>query len=49
MEGYIKFVGDKFYTGSYLITAIRHKVTLQSHHMIMEIVKDSMNAARENS
>ena len=44
-----KFVGDKFYTGSYLITAIRHKVTLQSHHMIMEIVKDSMNDARENS
>ena len=44
-----KFVGDKFYTGSYLITAIRHKVTLQSHHMIIEIFIDSINDARENS
>ena len=32
---------DKFYSGRYLITAIRHKVTLQKHMMIMEIVKES--------
>ena len=33
---------DKFYSGRYIITAIRHKVTLQKHMMIMEIVKDSI-------
>lgn len=33
---------DKFYSGRYLITAIRHKVTLQKHMMIMEIVKESI-------
>ena len=33
---------DKFYSGRYFITAIRHKVTLQKHMMIMEIVKESI-------
>jgi hypothetical protein len=32
---------DKVYSGRYLITAIRHKLTLQKHMMIMEIVKES--------
>jgi len=32
---------DRLYSGKYLITAIRHKVTPVRHHMIMEIVKDS--------
>lgn len=43
-----KDTGDKFYTGSYLISAIRHKITLQSHHMAVELIKDSMNGARDN-
>ena len=33
---------DKLYSGRYLITAIRHKVTMLKHMMIMEIVKDSI-------
>lgn len=33
---------DKFYSGRYIITAIRHKVNLQKHMMIMEIVKESI-------
>jgi len=33
--------GDEYYSGRYLVTAIRHKVTLIKHMMIMEIVKDS--------
>jgi len=36
-----KSKGDAFYSGYYLITAIRHKITLLKHMMIMEIVKDS--------
>jgi hypothetical protein len=32
---------DPLYSGYYMITAIRHKVTLQKHMMIMELVKDS--------
>ena len=34
--------GDAFYSGTYLITAIHHKVTLNRHTMIMEIVKDAL-------
>lgn len=33
---------DELYTGYYLITAIRHKITLQKHMMILELVKDSL-------
>jgi hypothetical protein len=32
---------DTYYSGYYLITAIRHKITLLKHMMIMEVVKDS--------
>jgi hypothetical protein len=32
---------DAYYSGYYLVTAIRHKITLQKHMMIMEAVKDS--------
>ena len=33
---------DYRYSGKYLITAIRHKITLLKHTMIMEIAKDSL-------
>jgi len=33
---------DRRYSGSYLITAINHKINNQSHMMSMEIVKDGM-------
>lgn len=33
---------DRYYSGYYLITAIRHKVNKQEHTMTMEIVKDSL-------
>ena len=32
---------DTYYSGYYLVTAIRHKITLLKHMMIMEVVKDS--------
>lgn len=32
---------DPLYSGFYLVTAIRHKITLVKHMMIMELVKDS--------
>lgn len=34
---------DEFYSGYYLVTAIRHKINLQKHMMILEIVKDSLH------
>jgi hypothetical protein len=34
---------DDYYSGFYLVTAIRHKVTLTEHKMILEIVKDSLH------
>lgn len=33
---------DSNYSGNYLITAIRHKVSKLNHTMVMEIVKDSL-------
>jgi hypothetical protein len=33
---------DKHYSGIYLITAIRHKINLKKHMMIIEMVKDSL-------
>lgn len=33
---------DSLYSGNYLITAIRHVVTSESHEMIMQCVKDSL-------
>lgn len=34
---------DKYYSGFYLVTAIRHKITQFKHTMTMEIVKDALN------
>lgn len=34
---------DKYYSGNYLITAIRHKINLYKHTMTLEIVKDALN------
>lgn len=34
---------DTYYSGYYMITAIRHKITLLKHMMIIEMVKDSYN------
>ena len=34
---------DRILTGNYLVTAIRHKVDLQRHGMVLELVKDSFN------
>ena len=34
---------DKIFTGNYLVTAIRHKVDLARHMMVLELVKDSFN------
>jgi hypothetical protein len=35
---------DKLYSGYYLVTAIRHRVNLTRHIMIMELVKDSYSS-----
>lgn len=43
-----KPVDDKYYSGFYLITALRHKITLTTHFMSMEIIKDSIKAADED-
>ena len=43
-----KPVDDKFYSGFYLITALRHKITLQTHFMSMEIIKDSLKRDDED-
>ena len=32
---------DKLYNGRYLVTALRHKIDIASHLMVMEVVKDS--------
>lgn len=42
-----KFNSDELYTGYYLVTAIRHKITLQKHMMILELVKDSLKRRPE--
>ena len=34
---------DKYYSGNYLVTAIRHKINLYKHTMTMELVKDALN------
>jgi hypothetical protein len=33
---------DRIYSGIYLITAIRHKINMKKHVMIMELTKDSL-------
>lgn len=40
-----KVIYDRLYTGNYLVTAIRHKVDLQRHVMVLELVKDSFNGS----
>lgn len=40
---------DELYSGYYLITAIRHKVTLNEHVMVMEIVKDSFSLPKNDT
>jgi hypothetical protein len=40
---------DPLFSGYYLITAIRHKVTLIKHMMIMEIVKESYRDTKGNT
>lgn len=37
---------DQYYSGNYIVTAIRHKINLTSHYMTMEIVKDSLSNKR---
>jgi len=37
---------DKYYSGNYIITALRHKINLYKHTMTMEIVKDALNSAK---
>jgi hypothetical protein len=36
---------DKYLSGLYLVTCVRHKFTLDRHMMIMELVKDSFDKA----
>lgn len=38
---------DVYYSGNYLVTAIRHKINLLSHNMTMELVKDSLKRKDE--
>ena len=38
---------DELYSGYYLVTAIRHKITLQKHMMILELSKDSLKRRPE--
>lgn len=40
---------DKLYSGNYLITAIRHVITSQSHEMHMQVIKDSLYVDSESS
>lgn len=37
---------DRIFTGNYLVTAIRHRLDLQRHTMILELVKDSFNGSK---
>lgn len=37
---------DKYYSGNYIITALRHKINLYKHTMTMEIVKDALNSIK---
>lgn len=42
-EDFSKSNEDPYMSGIYLITAIRHKITLINHSCIMEVAKDSIN------
>lgn len=41
---------DPFYSGSYLVSAIRHKITggIHRYSMVAEVVKDTLGSARDN-
>ena len=41
-----KLKDDNYYSGFYLITAIRHKITHIKHMMVLEISKDSVSQAQ---
>lgn len=41
-EGEKNEIVDKFYSGKYLITAIRHRIRSNEHVMFLEIIKDSL-------
>jgi len=43
-----KSLEDPLFSGFYIITALRHKITLQKHMMIMEVVKDSYRKANKD-
>lgn len=36
---------DRLYTGKYLVTAIRHKIDLMRHTMVLELTKDSFDGS----
>lgn len=37
---------DKYYSGYYLVSAIRHKISLHKHTMTMEIIKDALGGGQ---
>jgi len=39
---------DPLFSGYYLVTAVRHKITLIKHMMILELVKDSYRTRKNN-
>lgn len=42
-EDFAKDIEDPIYSGFYLITAIRHKITLLEHRCVLEVAKDSIS------
>lgn len=46
-EDKLETMADVKFTGYYLVTAIRHKFTLTSHVMVLEIVKDSLGIKKQ--
>ena len=44
-----KDIKDPFYSGLYIITAIHHRITLESHSMAMEVIKDSFGDITEGN
>jgi hypothetical protein len=44
-----KDIKDPLYSGLYIITAIHHRITLESHSMAMEVIKDSFGDITEGN
>lgn len=44
-----KSISDSYFSGLYIITAIHHKITLENHVMVMEIVKDSFGDVNDGN